>query len=155
MVIARQTAIIDNNANSLLHGEIFSSLDSSDTQKIKKGSSAIHITITPRNSTTFIITLKKPIDLASGTLMVHLQKSSTPLTMAVTVRDSNFFSNSLHPATSEITDETVSYVKVPVDLKSAGVQNANLYRINQITFSFYPTATDKTQWVLIKDITMN
>lgn len=155
LVVARPKKPANADAYSLLYGKNFSSLDTSDTQKMQKGSSVIHITLTPKTPTTLTVTLKKPVDLAAGLLVVHLQKSSSPLTMKVTVRDGNFFSNSLYPATSEITDETTSYIKVPIDFKNTNLQNANLYRVNQITFSFCPVDSEKTQWVLIKDITLS
>ncbi|MFA6281441.1 MAG: hypothetical protein WCY05_02935 [Candidatus Omnitrophota bacterium] len=155
MVIARQNTDLTENGTSLLSKNTLEQLKciSKDDRLMKKENSFIYLTI-PKEKIALSFNLKKPIDLKSGSLLLYLKKSDTPLDIAVVARDTRFFSNSLSPLVIEISEKSDSFIKVPIVFNSTGSQNTNLYQINQITIYFYPQEKEKINWALIKDLVL-
>ncbi|MFA6281945.1 MAG: hypothetical protein WCY05_05560, partial [Candidatus Omnitrophota bacterium] len=118
-----------------------------------KENSFIYLTI-PKEKIALSLDLKKPIDLKSGSLLLYLKKSDTPLNIAVVARDTRFFSNSLSPLVIEVSEKSDSFIKVPIVFSNTDSQNTNLYQIKQITIYFYPQEKEKINWALIKDLVL-
>ncbi|MCM8786496.1 MAG: hypothetical protein NC935_00355 [Candidatus Omnitrophica bacterium] len=110
-----------------------------------------------------IIEFKKPTNLKENLLFLYIKKSPPPIEMTVTVRDEQFFSNSLNPYKLTITQTNNDYIKIPLDFTTINFQNANLRNISQIKFSFLSTSfnlniekiiknkNDKN-WVILKNL---
>ncbi|MCM8820130.1 MAG: hypothetical protein NC925_04970, partial [Candidatus Omnitrophica bacterium] len=106
-----------------------------------------------------IIDLKKTINLNENLLFLYIKKSVNPINIAITVRDEQFFSNSLNPYKLTLEQTNNNYIKVPLDFGAINVQNTNLKNISQIKFSFYPVnsslATNNKynkNWILFKNL---
>ncbi|MCM8832215.1 MAG: hypothetical protein NC918_08495 [Candidatus Omnitrophica bacterium] len=106
-----------------------------------------------------IIDLKKTINLNENLLFLYIKKSANPINIAITVRDEQFFSNSLNPYKLTLEQTNNNYIKVPLDFGAINVQNTNLKNISQIKFSFYPVnsslATNNKynkNWILFKNL---
>ena len=155
MVIARQNTDLPENGTSLLSKNTLLQLSciAKDERLMKKENSFIYLTI-PKEKIALSLDLKKPIDLKSGSLLLYLKKSDTPLNIAVVARDTRFFSNSLIPLVIEVSEKSESFIKVPIIFNNADNQNTNLYQINQITIYFYPQEKEKINWALIKDLVL-
>ncbi|MFA5271924.1 MAG: hypothetical protein WC412_06270 [Candidatus Omnitrophota bacterium] len=155
MVIARQNTDLPENGISLLSKNTLEHLTciSKDERLMKKENSFIYLTI-PKEKIAISLDLKKPIDLKTGSLLLYLKKSDTPLNIAVVARDTRFFSNSLSPRVIEVSEKSDSFIKVPIVFNNSDSQNTNLYQIKQITIYFYPQEKEKINWALIKDLVL-
>jgi hypothetical protein len=155
MVIAHQNpSEMETNGLSLLHSEILGQLNfvGKDQRLMRKANTFIYLTIPSKEKVALSFDLNKPVDLNSNSLWLYIKKSDTPIKIAVVIKDSRFFSNSLNPYIIEITQNNNSFIKVPIDFKKSNVQNTNLYQIKQVTVYFYPQDKEKINWVLLKDL---
>jgi len=153
MVVARQIPDQADNGVSLLSKDMLESAKciAKDERLMKKENAFIYLTI-PKEHVGITFNLKKPVDLKSNSLSLYLKKSDAPLNIAVVVKDTRFFSNSLNPAVIEVAQNDSSFIKVPIVLNNSNLQNTNLYQIKQITLYFYPQDKEKINWTLIKDL---
>jgi hypothetical protein len=155
MVIARQIPEQYNGGISLLSKDMLESTVciAKDERLMKKENAFIYLTI-PKERIAVSFNLKKPVDLKSNSLLLYLKKSDTPLNIAVVVKDTRYFSNSLSPLEFEVTQNDPSFVKVPINFSGTNLQNTNLYQIKQITLYFYPRDKEKINWALLKDLVL-
>ena len=153
MVIARQIPDQYNSGISLLSKDMLESTIciAKDERLMKKENAFIYLTI-PKERVAISFNLKKPIDLRSNSLFLYLKKSDAPLNIAVVVKDTRFFSNSLNPVVLEVTQNESSFIKVPINFTGSNLQNTNLYQIKQVILYFYPQDKEKINWTLIKDL---
>lgn len=153
MVIARQIPDQSNGGISLLSKDILESTIclAKDERLMKKENAFIYLTI-PKERVAISFNLKKPIDLRSNSLFLYLKKSDAPLNIAVVVKDTRFFSNSLNPVVVEVTQSGSSFIRVPISFTGSNLQNTNLYQIKQIILYFYPQDKEKINWTLVKDL---
>lgn len=155
MVVARQRIDLDKTGVSLLRTDNLSELSflGKDKQLMREGQSFIYLSIPPKEKVGIALDFKKPIDLASGTIFLHLKRPDTPLRIEVTVRDNRFFSNSITPLLVEIDNKKgAEYINVPIDFKDANTQNANLTQVNQIKLHFFHKDQENINRTLIKNI---
>jgi len=153
MVIARQIPDSSANGVSLLSKDMLESTRciAKDERLMKKENGFIYLTV-PKERVAISFNLKKSIDLRSNSLSLYLKKSDAPLNIAVVVKDTRFFSNSLNPVTIEVTQNDPSFIKVPINFTGSNLQNTNLYQVKQIILYFYPQDKEKINWTLIKDL---
>lgn len=153
MVIARQIPDQSAGGISLLSKDMLESTIciAKDKQLMKKENAFIYLTI-PKERVAVSFNLKKPVDLRSNSLYLYLKKSDAPLNIAVVVKDTRFFSNSLNPLEVKVTRSDSSFIKVPIIFAGSNLQNTNLYQIKQIILYFYPEDKEKINWTLIKDL---
>lgn len=155
MVIARQIPDQLSAGISLLSKDMLESTVciAKDERLMKKENAFIYLTI-PRERVAISFSLKKPVDLRSNSLSLYLKKSDAPLDIAVVVKDTRFFSNSLNPVVIKVAEGGSSFIKVPITFAGANLQNTNLYQVKQIILYFYPQDKEKINWTLIKDLVL-
>jgi len=155
MVIARQIPDQLDAGTSLLSKDMLESTVciAKDDRLMKKENAFIYLTI-PRERVAISFNLKKPVDLRSNSLSLYLKKSDTPLDIAVVVKDTRFFSNSLNPVVINVSEGGSAFIKVPINFAGANLQNTNLYQVKQIILYFYPQNKEKINWTLIKDLVL-
>jgi len=155
MVIARQIPDQLDAGISLLSKDMLDETVciAKDERLMKKENAFIYLTI-PRERVAISFNLKKPVDLRSNSLSLYLKKSDMPLDIAVVVKDTRFFSNSLNPVVIKVAEGNSSFIKVPISFAGANLQNTNLYQVKQIILYFYPQNKEKINWTLIKDLVL-
>ncbi|MDD4954955.1 MAG: hypothetical protein PHP17_02820 [Candidatus Omnitrophica bacterium] len=155
MVISRKLPGRIDNGVSLLSKDMLDSAIciAKDEGLMKKENALIYLAV-PKESAAISFNLKKPVDLRSNSLSLYIKKSDTPLNIAVVVKDTRFFSNSLKPLMIKVTQKDSSFIKVPISFSDLNLQNTNLYQVKQIILYFYPEDKERTNWTLIKDLVL-
>ncbi|MBD3246876.1 MAG: hypothetical protein GF333_07720 [Candidatus Omnitrophica bacterium] len=151
---------------SLLHkGAVFRPVRASAQRFRKRGRSA-YIALPSKGATGVTVTFASPVNLNTHRLAMVIQKSEIPIHMELVLRDTQYHSNSLYPVHIDIPEKELTYVKVPITLANAELQNTNITRTSQLKVFVsrldseaepVPVSMRREQeieWVLVKDLVL-
>lgn len=158
IIVKHQNLNAKINTSSLLKNPHLISIKFIEPTKgrsqITKGK--LHLTIPAREKTAVQLNFNDAINVYNSNLTLYLKKSSSPLKLAITLKDTTFHSNSIRPIIIDLKEtNNLSYIKIPIDLDETALQNTNLNKINQINIFLYPQDKKTGNWVIIKDILLN
>jgi hypothetical protein len=148
---------LNNKTASLLTNNSSESIQylGADKRLFKNIPPNFYLALASENKTGMKIRFKAPLDLTKKFLFIYLQKTDFPFKISIVVKDNRFFSNSLKPITMVIKkNQTRNYVKLPLELKNAYLQNTNLAKIKEMDLYFYSLDKQKTNRLIIKDLVL-
>ncbi|MBN3040711.1 MAG: hypothetical protein JW867_06250 [Candidatus Omnitrophica bacterium] len=138
-----------------------------DKDLFKKTSSSVFLLIPEADKTGVAFNFNKEQNLYANNLNLWIKNATEPLSIDVIVKDANFFSNVRLPVQVKIDSQNSgSFIKIPLPLDTNKINKVNLSRIKQIKVFFSrpdPEADDikvitsdwRKKWLIIKDITLS